>query len=70
MIRFKGIHDPKKILLYYLDVNNKTEFIERQFRLNDKTFNDFNGIQKQLDLFPQEISCHFPIFIQKWPKKS
>ena len=39
----------KDSLLYYLDVNNKTEFIERQFRLNDKTFNDFNGIRIQLD---------------------
>ena len=26
----------REIILYYLDVNNRTEFIERQFRLNDK----------------------------------
>ena len=47
----------KDSLLYYLDVNNKTEFIERQFRLNDKTFNDFNLIQKQLDFFNSILSC-------------
>ena len=40
-----------KILTYYLDVENKTEFIEKQKHLNDKTLNDLNGTQTQFDFF-------------------
>ena len=40
-----------KILTYYLDVENKSEFIEKQKHLNDKTLNDLNGTQTQFDFF-------------------
>ena len=40
-----------KILTDYLDVENKSEFIEKQNHLNDKTLNDLNGTQKQFDFF-------------------
>ena len=49
----------RETLLYYLNVNNRTEFIERQFKLNDKTANDFNGVQKQFDFFRHIIKCRF-----------
>ena len=49
------------LLLYYLDVNNKTEFIERQFRLNDKTSNDFNRIQQQFYFFSFIVICNLGI---------
>ena len=47
----------QETLLYNIDVNNRTEFIERQFRMNDKTLNDFNLIEKQLDFFTYIIYC-------------
>ena len=40
-----------KLLTYYLDVENKSEFIEKQKHLNDKTLNDLNGTQTQFDFF-------------------
>ena len=40
-----------KNLTYYLDVENKSEFIEKQKHLNDKTLNDLNGTQTQFDFF-------------------
>ena len=49
----------RETILYYLNVNNRTEFIERQLQLNDKTANDFNGVQRQLDFFRYTITCRF-----------
>ena len=40
-----------KILTYYLDVNNETEFNERLKYLNDKTLNDLNGTKVEFDFF-------------------
>ena len=40
-----------KILSFYLDVEYKSEFIEKQKHLNDKTLNDLNGTQTQFDFF-------------------
>ena len=40
-----------EILTYYLDVENKSEFIEKQKHLNDKTLKDLNGTQTQFDFF-------------------
>ena len=51
----------KKVLSYNFDVNNRTEFIERQFRLNDKTLNDFNGTQMHFDFFEFIIRCEIDI---------
>ena len=55
----------QKTILYYLDVNNRTEFIERQFRLNDKTFDDFNGIQRQLNFFSYIQICKLGVLFKE-----
>ena len=57
----------RETLLYYLNVNNRKEFIGRQLKLNDKTSNDFTGIQRQLDFFQAIIKMSnrrlFKIFL-------
>ena len=50
-------HILNKILINYMNVTNRREFIERQFQFNDKTFNDFNGTQMHFDFFSPLIGC-------------
>ena len=49
--QFKLKDEFNNTLLFYLDVENKSEFIEKQKHLNDKTLNDLNGTQTQFDFF-------------------